>query len=78
MPNLVEVQSSRDGGGSRKAKHRTCYACREKGHLGKDCPKGNSPNSNIVHYDFTKIRKDQANTCAVRVIKSPLTSIRAI
>ena len=44
----------------------------------KIVPKGKSPNSNLVHYDFTKLRKDQAGTCDTRVIKSPRTSIRAI
>ncbi|KAG2655193.1 hypothetical protein PVAP13_1NG547001 [Panicum virgatum] len=61
-----------------KAKHRTCYTYREKGHLGKDCPKGKSPNSNLVHYDFTRLRKDKDGTCAIRVINFPQTSIRAI
>jgi len=50
----------------------------KKGHLGEDCPKGKSPNSNLVHYDFTKLRKDQVGTYAIRVIDSPRTSIRAI
>ena len=44
----------------------------------KIVPKGKSPNSNLVHYDFTKLRKDQTGTCAIRVIESPRTSIRAI
>ena len=61
-----------------KLKHRICYTCRAKGHMGKDCPNGNELNSNLVHYDFTKLRKDQADTCAIRVINSPRTSIRAI
>jgi hypothetical protein len=78
MPKLKRVQSSKDVVESRKAKHCTCYTCREKGHLGKDCPKDNPQISNLVHYDFTKLRKDQAGTCAIRVIKSPRTSIRAI
>ena len=78
MPKLKQVQSSKDDVESRKAKHRTYYTCREKGHLGKDCPKGNPQTSNLVHYDFTKLRKDQVGTCAIRVIKSPRTSIRAI
>ena len=78
MPKLKQVQSYGDDVESRKIKHRTCYTCREKGHLGKDCPKGNAQTSNLVHYDFTKLRKDQAGTYAIRVIKSPRTSIRAI
>ena len=61
-----------------KLKHRICYTCRAKGHMGKDCPNGNELNSNLVHYDFTKLRKDQAGTCAIIVIISPRISIRAI
>jgi len=78
MPKMKQVQSNGDDIESRKAKHRTCYTCREKGHLDKDCPKGNPQISNLVHYNFTKLRNDQAGTCAIRVIESPRTSIRAI
>ena len=77
-PKMRQVQNVKNNSESSKAKHRTCYTCREKGHLGKDCPKGKSSNSNLVHYDFTRLRKDKAGTCAIRVIKSPRTSIRAI
>ena len=77
-PKMRQVQNVKDNSESCKAKHRTCYICRENGHLGKDSPKGKSPNSNLVHYDFTKLRKDQVGTCAIRVINSPRTSIRAI
>ncbi|KAG2589691.1 hypothetical protein PVAP13_5NG380581 [Panicum virgatum] len=77
-PRMKQVQNIKDNPESSKGKHRTCYTCREKGHLGKDCPKGKSPNSNLVHYDFTRLRKDKAGTCAIRVIDSPRTSIRAI
>ena len=75
---MKQVKNVKDNSESNKAKHCTCYTCREKGHLGKDCPKGNSPNSNLVNYDFAKLRKDKAGTCAIRVIDSPRTSIRTI
>ena len=77
-PKMKQVQNFKDNSESSKAKHRTCYTCREKGHLDKDCPKGNLPNSNLVRYDFAKLRQDQVGTCAIRVIDSPRTSIRAI
>ena len=75
---IKQVQNIKDNSESSKAKHHTCYTCREKGHLGKDCPKSKSSNSNLIHYDFTKLRKDKAGTCAIGMINSPRTSIRAI
>jgi hypothetical protein len=35
-----------------KNKSHICYECRQKGLMGKDCPNGNIPKSNLVHYDF--------------------------
>jgi hypothetical protein len=61
-----------------KDKSRICYACRHKGHMGKDCPNGNIPKSNLVHYDFNKLAMIRNVTCAMREISSPQTSIRSI
>jgi hypothetical protein len=30
-------------------KHKVCYTCRGKGHLGKDCPNGNTSKPNLVN-----------------------------
>jgi hypothetical protein len=65
-------------GVTNKNKSRICYECRQKGHVGKDCPNGNIPKSNLVHYDFHKLRNDKNGTCALREISSPHCSMRAI
>jgi hypothetical protein len=62
----------------RSAKGRICYTCREKGHLDNDCLNGNTPQSNLVHYDFHKLRNDKVDTCTMRLIGSPQVSTRAI
>jgi hypothetical protein len=51
----------------------TLHTCR----LGKDCLNGNTTQSNLVHYDFHKLRNDKM-TCAMRLISSPQTSTSAI
>jgi hypothetical protein len=61
-----------------KNKSRICYECRQKGHMGKDCPNGNIPKSNLVNYDFHKLRNDKNGTYAIREISSPRYSMRAI
>jgi hypothetical protein len=61
-----------------KNKSHICYECRQKGHMGKDCPNGNIPKSNLVHYDFHKLRNDKNETCSTREISSPQCSMRAI
>jgi hypothetical protein len=58
-------------GVTNKNKSRICYECRE-------CPNGNVPKSNLVHYDFRKLRNDMNGTCVMREISSPQSSMRAI
>jgi hypothetical protein len=59
-------------------KSRICSECRQKDHMGKDCPSGNVPQSRLVHYDFHKLRNDKNGTCAMREISSPHCSTGAI
>uniref|UniRef100_K3ZEK3 CCHC-type domain-containing protein n=1 Tax=Setaria italica TaxID=4555 RepID=K3ZEK3_SETIT len=63
---------------SNKDKNLIFYTCRQKGHMNKDSPNGNTLKSNLIHYDFSKLGKDKVGTCAIRVISSPQSSIRAI
>jgi hypothetical protein len=44
----------------------------------KDCPNGNFLILNLVPYDFRKLRNNKNETCAMREISSPQTSMRAI
>jgi hypothetical protein len=46
--------------------------------MGKDCPNGSIPKSNLVHYDFRKLRNDMNGTCVMREIGSPQSSMRDI
>ena len=73
-----QIQDNKRESRPNKDKSRVCYTCRQKGHMGKDCPNGNTHQSNLVHYDFHKLGKDKDATCAIRVISSPQISIRAI
>jgi hypothetical protein len=61
-----------------KNKSRICYEFCQKGHMGKDFPNGIIPKSNLVHYDFIKLRNDNNGTCAMRESSSPQSSMRAI
>jgi hypothetical protein len=56
-----------------RIKHQTCYTCRDKGHLSKDCPKTQTfihkvVNSNIPHLG------PKNDTSAIKVINSPYDS----
>jgi hypothetical protein len=46
--------------------------------MGKDCPNSIIPKSDLVHYDFCKLRNEKNWTYAIREISSPQTSMRAI
>jgi hypothetical protein len=79
--NKVQKQAWQEiarNGVTNKNKSRIWHECRQKGHMGKDCPNGNVPKSNLVHYDFHKLRNYMNGTCVMREISSPQSSMRAI
>jgi hypothetical protein len=58
-------------------KHKVCYTCRGKGHLGKDCP-GNTSKSNLVNNLHEQLRRSHVGVWAGRMIKSSTIRRKAI
>jgi hypothetical protein len=78
MPPCKPRQDKQMDTKPRSAKSCICYTYRKKGHLGKDCLNGNTLQSNLVYYDFHKLRNDMIRTFTMRMISSPQISTRAI
>ncbi|OQU76202.1 hypothetical protein SORBI_3010G109901 [Sorghum bicolor] len=55
---------------------RSCYLCRERGHMAHSCPLGNNPKP-ISIYDNTMLRKDGNGTSMVAIAKHPATHTKA-
>jgi hypothetical protein len=56
--------------GNGNIKHKICYTCRQKGHLGKDCPNSNNPKLNHVHHSNEKLRSNSNDSSAPKVVIS--------
>jgi hypothetical protein len=59
-----------------RIKHQTCYICRDKGHLSKDCPKTQT----FIHKLVNNISHEEPknDTSAIKMISSPCDSPHAI
>jgi hypothetical protein len=64
--------------GNDKIKHKICYTCSQKGHLGKDCPNSKNPKLNHVHYGNEKLRSNSNDSSAPKVIISQRKGTKAI
>jgi hypothetical protein len=58
-----------------RIKHQTCYTCRDKGHLSKDCPNTQTFIHKIVNDNITHLGLD---TSTIKVVSSPCDSHRSI
>jgi hypothetical protein len=68
--------TSVNGNGS--IKHKICYTCRQKGHLGKYCPNSKNPKLNHVHYSNEKLRSNSNDSSAPKVVISHRKGTKAI
>jgi hypothetical protein len=64
--------------GNGNIKHKIFYTCRQKGHLGKDCPNSKNPKLNHVHYSIEKLRGNSNDSSAPKVVISQRKGTKAI
>jgi hypothetical protein len=60
-----------------RIKHQTCYTCRDKGHLSKDCPKTQTFIHKIVNDNITHLGT-KIDTSTIKVVSSPCDSHHSI
>jgi hypothetical protein len=60
-----------------RIKHQTCYTCRDKCHLSKDCPKTQTFIHKIVNDNITHLRP-KIDTSTIKVVSSPCDSHHGI
>jgi hypothetical protein len=64
--------------GNGHIKHKSYYTCRQKGHLGKDCPNSKNPKLNHVHYNNEKFRSNSNDSSAPKMGISQRKGTKAI
>jgi hypothetical protein len=60
-----------------RIKHQTCYTCRDKCHISKDCPKTQTLIHKVVSNNIPHVGPKN-DTSTIKVISSPYNSPRAI
>jgi hypothetical protein len=80
----IERYKSKSGSTKRKSKykasrirHRTCYTCRYKSHLSKDCTKTQTLIYKVVNNNISNVNLKN-DTSTIKMISSPCDSPRAI
>jgi hypothetical protein len=64
--------------GNGNIRHKIFYTCRQKGHLGKDCPDSKNHKLNYVHYSTEKLRSNSNDSSAPKVVISQRKGTKAI
>jgi len=59
-------------------KHKICYTCRQKGHLGRDCPISKISKLNLAHNENIKLRMILNESCAAKMVVTQRTSTMVI
>jgi hypothetical protein len=60
-----------------RIKHQTCYTCRDKGHLRKDCPKTQTFIHKVVYNDISHV-EPKNDTSTIKMISSPCDNSHVI